>query len=100
MSGETPLFKLLLRRWWLALLLMGASFVAFGFASLNLLTLLQANLRFLAEYGVEAVREGALAQLFELVVYGYAAACFYVVFKVCEKALVWRITHHDEDRTS
>ena len=38
------------------------------------------------------MRDGALEQLFELVVYGFAAAGFYVVFKVCEKALVWRIT--------
>lgn len=98
MSRETRLYMLLSRRWWLALLLMGACFVAFGFASLNLLALLQANLRFLAEYGADAVRDGALEQLFELIVYGYLAAGFYVVFKVCEKVLVWRLTHHDEDQ--
>ena len=34
---------------------------------------------------------------FELVVYGYVAAAFYLVFKVCEKVLVQRLTHHDED---
>lgn len=95
--SETRVFRLLLRRWWLALLLMGLSFVLFGIASLNLLGMLAANLRFLTEYGIDAVREGGLLQLLELVLYGYLAACFYVVFKVCEKALVLRVTHYDED---
>jgi|InoplaM2PM_1038566.scaffolds.fasta_scaffold07956_1 hypothetical protein len=93
----TRLYRMLSRRWWLALLLLGLSFVAFGIASLNLLDVLQANLRFLGEHGSDAVREGALLQLFELVVYGYVAAAFYLVFKVCEKVLVQRLTHHDED---
>ena len=65
MNGESRLFRLLHRHWWLALLVMGFSFVAFGIASLNLLDLLQANLRFLAVHGVDAVREGGLAQLVE-----------------------------------
>jgi len=95
--GETRLYRTLSRRWWLALILLGLSFVAFGIASLNLLDILQANLRFLGEHGLDAVREGALVQLFELVVYGYGAAAFYLVFKVCEKVLVRRLTHHDED---
>jgi hypothetical protein len=98
MGGESRLFRVLHRRWWLALLVMGFSFVAFGIASLNLLDILQANLRFLSAHGLDAVHEGGLVQLVELVVYGYVAAAFYLVFKVCEKALLWRLTHHDEDR--
>lgn len=96
-AADTRVFRVLLRHWWLALLVMGLSFVLFGIASLNLLALLQANLRFLFEHGVDAVRDGVLQQLLELAVYGYAAAIFYVVFKVCEKALVARITHRNED---
>lgn len=97
MGRDTRLFRILLRHWWLALLLMGVSFVLFGIASLNLLGMLRANLSFLVDYGIEAVREGGLMQLAELAFYGYIAAAFYVVFKVCEKALVKRITHYDED---
>jgi hypothetical protein len=96
-ARENRFFRLLVRRSWLALLVMGGSFVLFGLASLNLLSMLQANFRFLARYGVDAVREGGLMQLFEIVLYGYLAAAFYVVFKACEKALVFRLTHHDED---
>ena len=93
MAGpESRIYRTLLKHWWLALLLLGLSFVLFGLDSLNLLGILGANLRFLAEHGVDAVRDGALQQLAELVAYGYTAAAFYVVFKVCEKALVARIT--------
>jgi len=98
-ARENRLFRLLVRRWWLALLVMGISFVLFGMASLNLLSMLQANFRFLANYGIDAVREGGLIQLAEIAFYGYLAAGFYVVFKTCEKALVFRLTHYDEDAT-
>jgi hypothetical protein len=43
------------------------------------------------------VREGGLVQLAELGFYGYVAAMFYIVFKVCEKALVERLTHRNEE---
>ena len=97
MASTTRLFRILRRHWWLALLVMGASFVLFGLASLNLLSVLQANLSFLLRHGADAVREGGLLQFAELSFYGYVAAVFYIVFKVCEKALVERLTHHNED---
>lgn len=98
MNGQTRLFRLLLRRWWLAVLLMGLCFLLFGVASFNLFTTLQANVRFLLEHGVLAVMEGGLVQLAELVLYGYLAVTFYLGWKLCEKVLLWRLTHHDEDR--
>jgi len=99
--AHSRLYRLLLRRWVLALLLMGVSFVFFGLASLNLVHLLGANLEFLSRYGVDAVREGALSQLLGLVLSGYAAAAFYILFKLCEKVLVERLSidhndHHKE----
>ena len=86
--GYTRLYVFLLRRWWLTFILMGVSFVVFGLVTLNLLHTLGANLEFLTSYGVEAVREGGLWQLVELVVSGYMAAASYVFFKLCEKVLV------------
>jgi uncharacterized protein involved in exopolysaccharide biosynthesis len=98
LPAPSPLFRLLMRRWWLALLVMGLSFVLFGAASVNLLQVLGANLRFLVEHGGRAVQDGALGQLVELIATGYFAAGCYVVFKVCEKALVERVTHiHKEE---
>ncbi len=84
-------YRFLARRWWLTLILMGLSFVLFGLVTLNLLQMLGANLSFLLQHGSDAVREGGLLQLLELVGSGYLAAVFYIVFKLCEKVLVDRI---------
>ena len=89
--GYSRLYLFLSRRWWLAFILMGLSFVLFGLVTLNLLHTLGANLEFLSSYGVEAVREGGLWQLVGLVVSGYGAAASYVLFKLCEKVLVERL---------
>jgi len=43
-------------------------------------------------YGADAVREGGLRQLIEMVLSGYFAAACYVVFKLCEKVLVERLS--------
>ena len=72
---------------------MGASFLLFGLLSLNLLHVLRANLTFLAEYGVDAVREGGLLQLAEILLMVYLAVACYVVFKFCEKVLVERLAN-------
>jgi len=85
------LYGFLLKRWWLTFVLMGVSFVFFGLITLNLLHTLSANFEFLSSYGVEALREGGLRQLIELIVSGYAAAACYVFFKLCEKVLVERL---------
>jgi hypothetical protein len=89
--GPSRLYAFLLRWWWLTFLLMGLCFVLFGLLSLNLLHTLGANLEFLGMHGVDAVREGGLQQLGELIATGYAAALFYVCFKLCERALVERL---------
>jgi hypothetical protein len=86
------LFAFLSRWWWLTFLLMGVSFVMFGLVSLDLLHTLGANLEFLGMHGLDAVREGGLTQLAGIVVSGYAAALFYVFFKLCEKVLVERLS--------
>lgn len=86
------LYRFLSGQWWLTFILLGASFVLFGLASLNLINMFSANFEFLARHGLDAVRVGGLRQLVELVVSGYAAAAFYVVFKLCEKVLVDRLS--------
>ena len=91
-SGHNRLHAFLFRHWWLTFLSLGVSFVLFGALSLNLLHTLSANFDFLSMYGVEAVRDGALKQLAEIVMSGYLAAAAYVIFKLCEKVLVERLT--------
>jgi hypothetical protein len=84
-------YAFLLQRWWVAFILLGLSFALGGLLTLNLLHTLSANFAFLSTYGFDAVREGGLRQLIEMVVSGYCAAACYVVFKLCEKVLVERL---------
>jgi hypothetical protein len=69
-------------------LLMGLSFGLFGLATFNLLYLFKANLNLFIDYGAMVIGDGALRQLFELIVYGYLGLGAYLFFKVCEHALV------------
>jgi hypothetical protein len=91
-ASRKPLYALLYEQAWLAFVLMGLSFVLFGVATLNLLYIFRAAWEFLVMHGWDAVREGVLMQMAELVLSGYLAAAFYVLFKVCEKALVERVS--------
>ena len=76
-----------LSRLWLTFIVMGLSFLAFGAGTLNLIYLFQANARFIAEQGWQAVMDGALLQLVELVVTGAISMAAYIVFKTCEHRL-------------
>ena len=72
--------RLVLSRVWL-------SFLAFGAGTLNLIYLFQANARFISEQGWQAVMDGALIQLVELIVTGVVSMLAYIVFKACEHRL-------------
>ena len=85
-------YTFLLERWWVAFILLGLSFVVGGLLTLNLLHTLGANFDFLWMYGTDAVREGGLRQLVETALSGYLAAACYLVFKLCEKVLVERLS--------
>jgi hypothetical protein len=76
--------RLVLSRLWLTFVVLGLSFLAFGAGTLNLGLLFMANSRLLAEYGWQAIKDGALQQLLELVLSGYLSIAAYVVFKTCE----------------
>ena len=89
-------YVFLVRRWWAAFILLGLSFVLGGLITLNLLHMLSANLEFLSNYGLDALREGGFRQLFEIVLSGYLAAACYVVFKLCEKVLVERLSNQQQ----
>ena len=76
-----------LSRLWLTFVVLGLSFLAFGAGTLNLGLLFMANLRLLGEHGWQAVADGALRQLLELVATGYLSIAAYIVFKACEHRL-------------
>jgi hypothetical protein len=67
---------------------MGLAFFGFGLGTFNLFMLLKANAVLLTVHGWQAVRDGGLQQLVELLLTGYASMACYVVFKACEYSLV------------
>lgn len=85
--------RVVLRRAWLAFIVLGLSFFAFGIGSLNLVKMMSANANYLLENGWTALWDGGLAQLGELLLNGYVAMVGYVIFKSCEHALVDWMAH-------
>lgn len=79
---------LLTYHWLLTVFLMGLFALGFGLASLNLITILSANLSLILEHGVMALVEGAFVQLLQLIALSYLGVVLYVLFKVCERVLV------------
>ena len=76
-----------LSRLWLTFIVLGLSFLVGALATLNLVTLLSANLGLLREHGLMALMDGALVQLIELLAQGFVGSIAYVVFKTCEHRL-------------
>jgi len=77
---------------WLTFSLMGGFFVLFGITSVNLFVLLKANIDLFLEYGAMVIADGALEQLIDLIISAYLSVTFFVLFKVCERILVERMT--------
>lgn len=75
------------------LLIAGCLTVIFAYATLNLFQTSMANIRFLREFGVMAVMEGALWQLMHILFSSAIAMLSYIGFKICESELVHR--YHD-----
>jgi hypothetical protein len=76
----------------LTFVLMGVFFLLFGLTSVNLFVLLKANIELFLEYGAMVIADGALEQLIDLVGSAYLSIVFYLLFKVCERVLVDRLT--------
>lgn len=80
--------RVVLSRLWLTFIVLALSFLAFGACTVNTGLLLMANIRLLGDYGWQAVGDGALRQLLELLGSGAVGMAAYVVFKACEHRLV------------
>ena len=82
---------------WVTFLLMGAFFLLFGFTSINLYGMLSANVALIVTYGTMALDDGALQQLGEIVGASLLSIAFFVLFALCERALVARLTGNLHD---
>ena len=87
MRINTLFQRFVLSRLWLTFVVLGVSFVAFAIGTLNLGVLLMANARLIGDHGWQAIMDGALRQLLELVATGALSIAAYVVFKTCEHRL-------------
>ncbi|MBP9149549.1 MAG: hypothetical protein KBG00_12290 [Rhodoferax sp.] len=79
--------RVVLRRTWLCFVVMGLGFFAFGLGTLNLIYIARANATLLMEHGWQAMMDGGLLQLVEILLTGYASLAAYIVFKACEHKL-------------
>jgi hypothetical protein len=93
---RTRLFGWLVHHYAATFLLMVALFLIFGLLSLDLVKYVSANANYLLEYGIDALWDGGLRQLLELVVTSFFAVFAYLGFKLCEHALVERAAHHHD----
>jgi hypothetical protein len=82
----------LFRRPRLTFVLMGAFFLLFGVTTVNLFVLLKLNIDLFLDYGLMVVADGALEQLIDLLASAYLSMAFWLLFKVCERILVERVT--------
>lgn len=87
-NDDATLKGFLMRHPVLTFATMGCCFLAMGIVSLNIVYLFNANFEFISEYGVMGLRDGGFMQFIGLVGSGFIALAFYVLFKICEKALV------------
>ena len=76
----------------LAFLLMGAFFLLSGIMSINLYVVLKANLELFRKYGAQVIEDGALLQLAQILGTAFLSIFFFVLFVVCERVVVDRMT--------
>jgi hypothetical protein len=86
--GQRWFSDVVLARRWATFIVLGLAFFCFGVGTLNLFVLLRANAALIAAHGWQAIMDGGLEQLLELLLTGYASIAAYVVLKVCEYSLV------------
>jgi hypothetical protein len=84
--------RVVLRRYGLCFITMGISFFGFGIGTLNLIHTFQANAELLLTHGTQALWDGGLMQLVEILLTGYASLLAYFVFKACEYRLAHGLT--------
>lgn len=72
--------------------LMVVAFLVFGLLTLDLVRLVSANAGLINENGWQALRDGGLQQLLELIASAVTAMAAWIVFKVCEMLLVQSFT--------
>jgi len=87
-----PLLEFLRRHQLLTFVLMGAFFLLSGVASIDLYVVLKANIDLFQKYGTAVIDDGALIQLAEILGMTVLSILCFVLFIVCERIVVDRLT--------
>jgi len=70
------------------LITMTICFLMFGYFSINIFVLLQANISLIKDFGLMALVDGAARQLLAIIFSGFASIVFFSGWKVCERLIV------------
>lgn len=92
MPANSSIYRWLRRHLVVSFLLMTASFVFFGYLTIDLVHLLSSNAAFIVRHGWLALMSGGLLQLGELTLTALLAMACYLLFKLCEQALLQRLS--------
>lgn len=92
MPANSSFYRWLRRHLLLSFSLMTASFLAFGYLTIDLVHLLGSNAAFIVRHGWLALMSGGLLQLGELTLTALLAMACYLLFRLCEQALVQRLS--------
>ncbi|WPC06477.1 hypothetical protein ACSX1C_08935 [Pseudomonas sp. MBLB4123] len=93
MPVERAFYRWLCRHPVVSFLLMTGSFLAFGYFTLDLVQLIGSNAAFIVRHGWLALMSGGLLQLGELTLIALLAMACYLLFRLCEQALLQRLTN-------
>ena len=91
MPIESSFYRWLRRHLVVCFLLMTASFLAFGYFTIDLVHLIGSNAAFIVKHGWLALMSGGLRQLGELTLIALLAMLCYLLFRLCEQALLQRL---------
>ncbi|MBS7689985.1 hypothetical protein I0D68_17420 [Pseudomonas lalucatii] len=92
MSAHSAFYRWLRRHLLTCFLLMTASFVAFGYLTIDLVQLLGSNAAFIVRHGWLALMSGGLLQFAQLLLIALLAMVCYLLFRLCEQVLLQRLS--------
>lgn len=96
MQIRKPIVRYLARSPLVALIAMTLCFLMFGYFSVNIFVILQANIDLINRFGLQALADGAAIQLLAIVLSAFASVIFYSAWKVCERLIVDWVTKDEE----
>ncbi|MEO4047415.1 hypothetical protein AAFN46_10045 [Pseudomonas sp. CAU 1711] len=92
MPAENSLYRWLHQHPVLSFLLMTASFLAFGYFTIDLVRLIGSNAAFIVKHGWLALMSGGLLQFIQLTLKALLAMAFYLIFRLSEQAVLKRLS--------